>query len=175
MNFPIRNLCRPGAISTFALMAVLGLSGCNTTPKADEQQTSGAAMTELSKALREHANQAVQARLALSRMDTTSAKAAPVALQAGQGDTAARPASARIDIDYVGPVENATRIISNTLGWQFSQVGKKRAEVLVSLRHSGVDSLTVLRDIGAQCGSRCDIHVELVEGGQSSVELAFRD
>ena len=143
-----------------ASLAIIGISGCSTTPKEDED----AALKDLSTSLKQAADRAAQVRVEMAQMK-------PVALD---NTTAQRPATARIDINYVGPVENALRIVTNSLGWQFIKRGKERGPVVVHLRHDNVDSITVLRDIGAQCQDKCDVHVDLVEGGKSKVTLTYR-
>lgn len=154
-------------LATATASAAIFLAGCATQPEV--AKTSGPS-DELSKALKEAATRAVEVRLRQSAM-----QAVPTTAYADLGADQAVPSTARIDIDYVGPVENATRLLARRLGWEFNVAGKKRSEVIVSLRHEQQDSVTILRDIGTQCGQRCDVHVEVVEGGKSSVALSYRD
>lgn len=151
----------------WAVAAVVAVSGCAATTAT---VVAPAPQDELSKALKEVATRAVDVRVRLAAMQPMSAVAAP-----GSAPEAASLPSARIDIDYVGPVENASKLISRTLGWGMSVNGKKRGDVIVSLRHEQQDAVTILRDIGAQCGQKCDVHVEIVEGGKSSIALSYRD
>ena len=152
-----------------AITASALLSGCETQPK----KTTGviSEQHELQKALTEAAQRAVDVRVGLARMSAAAATSG--SLQSATEPII--PAQARIDIDYVGPVESATRLIGRTLGWEVTVNGKKRQEVIVSLRHERQDSITILRDIGAQCGNKCDVHAEVVEGGKSSIALTYRD
>lgn len=145
------------------------MAGCTTAP-VEQPKPGTVAMQELSQSLKTAATRAVDARVALSRMQPVSATSA-----AEDGAKAPLAATALIDIDYAGPVENAVKIVTGSVGWRYSESGKKRADVLVNLRHSKTDALTVLRDIGLQCESKCDLHVEIQQGGSSSVELIFRD
>lgn len=159
---PWRKLLLAGAAA-----AVLG--GCTTTP-TEPPKPGTVAMQELSSSLKTAATRAVDARVALSRMQSVSPASAAEA-----GAKAPLSPTALVDIDYTGPVENAVKIITGSVGWRYSESGKKRTDVLVNLRHSKTDALTVLRDIGLQCEAKCDLHVEIQQGGQSSVELIFRD
>lgn len=157
---------RPHRVVAATLAAVL--TGCSTQPPSPPAQSTDE--TALAKALKEAATRAVAARVQLASM-----KATPIELPQGVPPEQSIPATARIDIDYVGPVENAVKLLSRTLGWDISVAGKKRSEVIVSLRHEQQDAITILRDIGTQCGHRCDVHVEVVEGGKSSIALSHRD
>lgn len=152
------------------LAAALAVSGCSSFVQ-QEEPNSAVAMQELAKSLQASAQKAAQARVELVKMQ-------PVGTDGRSGDGSASPmrdASSRIDVDYVGPVENALRIVSGSLGWDFDVAGKKRAERLVSMRHRDTDALVILRDIGAQCGSFCDVNVTVREGGRSSILLKFKD
>lgn len=157
-----------------AAVALLALSGCIAT--APVQQPAPSYQDELSTALRQAAQRAVDVRVRLAAM-----QAVPQVDAGGAGVVQPVPPevlarhSPRINIDYVGPVENATKIVSRIAGWETTVAGKKRADVIVSLRHREMDAVSIFQDIGAQCGSRCDIHIELVEAGNSSVSLTFRD
>lgn len=149
-------------------VATLGLlTACTATTSAVVAPTDQQA--ELTKALKEAATRAVDVRVRLAAMQPMSSSPQPYVAEQ------TIPSTSRFDIDYVGPVENASKLLSRTLGWDMSVNGKKRSEVIVSLRHEQQDAVTILRDIGAQCGLRCDIHVEVVEGGKSSIALSYRD
>lgn len=151
-----------------AAVVLLGvLTGCVTQPQTAHVQSEE---SELGRALKIAANRAVAARVQLASMKPT-----PVELAQGTPPEQAIPATSKFDIDYVGPVENATKLLARTLGWEMSVAGKKRSETIVSLRHEQQDAITILRDIGTQCGHRCDVHVEVVEGGKSSIALSYRD
>lgn len=130
---------------------------------------------ELGNALRLAAQRAVDVRLKLASMQAVNVGQSPMAAQEPIPAGAIVTPGARIDVDYVGPAENATKLISRILGWELSITGKRRTDVIVSLRHSAQDPVTILRDIGAQCSHRCDIHVELVEAGKSSIALTYRE
>lgn len=151
-----------------AATALAVLSACAATTPATVQAP--APQDELTKALKEAATRAVDVRVRMAAMQPMAAVPAP-----GSAPEPVSLPSARIDIDYVGPVENASKLISRTLGWDMSVNGKKRGDVIVSLRHEQQDAVTILRDIGAQCGHKCDVHVEIVEGGKSSIALSYRD
>ncbi len=150
-----------------AAAVVAALSGCAATPATVQAP---APQDELTKALKEAATRAVDVRVRLAAMQPMAA----VPIHGAAPEQVSLP-SARIDIDYVGPVENASKLISRTLGWDMSVNGKKRGDVIVSLRHEQQDAVTILRDIGVQCGNKCDVHVEIVEGGKSSIALSYRD
>jgi hypothetical protein len=149
-----------------ALAAVL--TGCASTPAT--VQPAPIAQDELTKALKEAATRAVDVRVRLAAMQPMAAVPAQ-----GSAPESVSPPTAKIDIDYVGPVENASKLLSRTLGWEISVSGKKRGDVIVSLRHEQQDAVTILRDIGTQCGHKCDVHVEIVEGSKSSISLSYRD
>lgn len=157
-------------IRPFLVAAIVAaLSACAATP-ATVTSSDSQDEHELTKALKEAATRAVEVRVRLAAMQPMAAVAVP----GSAPETISLP-SARIDIDYVGPVENATKLLSRTLGWEMTVNGKKRGDVIVSLRHEQQDAVTILRDIGAQCGQKCDVHVEIVEGGKSSIALTYRD
>lgn len=143
------------------------LSACATT---SPPPTAPTPQDDLTTALKAAATRAVEVRVRLSNMTPMAATQLP-----GSAPEPVSLPTARIDIDYVGPVENAAKLISRTLGWDVSVNGKKRGDVIVSLRHEQQDAVTILRDIGAQCGHKCDVHVEIVEGGKSSIALSYRD
>lgn len=149
---------------TAALFVAAVSAGCVTAPPAPQPSP----QDELTRALKDAATRAVDVRVRLASMQPLNTSSA------GQPETPVPPTS-RIDIDYVGPVETATRLLARTLGWDMSVNGKKRAETIVSLRHEQQDAITIMRDIGVQCASKCDIHLEVVEGGKSSVALSYRD
>lgn len=152
-----------------ACTAAAAAAGCTTTP-TEQPKPGTVAMQELSQSLKVAATRAVDARVALSRMQPVSAVNA-----VDSGVKTPMSATSLVDIDFTGPVENAVKIITGSVGWRYNESGKKRADVLVNLRHSKTDALTILRDIGLQCEAKCDLHVEIQQGGQSSVELIFRD
>lgn len=162
---------RTATICSLAVLA-LSLGGCaGIVSNSDQSDREKDAMTELSAALKTSAERASKARMELTKYQAISAQ------QDNQAKNASPQVAATslIDIDYVGPVENAIKIIGRTLAWETNITGKKRADRLVSLRHKGVDAISVLRDVGVQCGDVCDVHAQIVEGGTSSITLAFRD
>lgn len=162
-------------IASICSLAVLTLTlgGCaDIALNADQSANEKDAMTELSAALKTSADRASKARMELTKYQAIGAQADAAASSNSRTPVAA---TSLIDIDYVGPVENAVKIIGRTLAWETNITGKKRADRLVSLRHKGVDAIAVLRDIGVQCGDFCDVHAQIVEGGQSSITLNFRD
>lgn len=154
-----------------ALAAAVLLSACASPPPPP----AGITNDELSQALKEAAKNAVEVRVRLSNMQTLPLTEGSAPSTQPIPPEALAQATARIDIDYVGPVANATKLISRILGWDITINGKSRADVIVSLRHTAQDAVTILQDIGAQCGHRCDVHVELVEAGKSSIVLTYRD
>lgn len=156
--------------SIAAASAVVTLVACTSTPVAPVSSND-----ELTQSLKEAAKSAVEVRIRLANMQSMPAmESQRVSVDPVPPEALAR-ATARMDIDYVGPAENAVKLISRVLGWSVSVTGKNRSDVIVSLRHSAQDGVTILKDIGAQCSNRCDVHVELVEAGKSSVALTYRD
>lgn len=154
-------------------ITVATLSACAANQPAPPP--AGTSTDELATALKQAAQRAVDLRVRLAAMQAMPMDpAATTALQPIPPSALTQP-GARIDVDYVGPVENATKLISRILGWELTTTGKRRSDVIVSLRHSAQDPVTILRDIGAQCSHRCDVHVELVEAGKSSIALTFRE
>ncbi len=158
---------------SLAAIAACALCACVAAPSAPPVPLS--ATDDLAIALKQAAQRAVDVRVRLASMQVMPLTPnSSSSNQAVPADALVTP-GARIDVDYVGPAENATKLISSVLGWELSVTGKRRSDVIVSLRHSAQDPLTILRDIGAQCGHRCDIHVEIVEGGKSSIALTYRE
>ena len=158
-----------------ALITAIVVSGCaHKPPPSPVSDMDGT--NELTTALRESARRASEMRIRLANMQpVSSADLVPANPVAAVAPDMKRKTAARIDIDYIGPAENAAKIISKMIGWEFSVSGKKRTDTIVSLRHSSLDAISILQDLGAQCGSRCDVHVDFVEGAQSSVSLTYRD
>ena len=158
-----------------AAVAAAALCACANTPQPLTPQAPVSANDDLAIALKQAAQRAVDVRVRLAAMQAMPADAATgSASQPIPAELLNNP-GARIDVDYVGPAENATKLIARILGWELTTVGKRRSDVIVSLRHSAQDPITILRDIGAQCSHRCDIHVELVEAGKSSISLTYRE
>jgi hypothetical protein len=162
---PWQRMCLSGLL--VALVA-----GCAYQPTAKENDDD--AQRELSKSLQKSAEKAAAARVEWVNMKPVDANGRSTGINPGQ-QSPMRDASSRVDIDFVGPVERALKIVSSSLGWSFEVAGKKRVETLVSLRHKNTDALIVLRDIGTQCGDRCDVNVSVVEGGRSRILLSFKD
>lgn len=166
----IKFLCSQRAIKVLATgVAVFSLAACQNMPFQEKPKSESPAMDELVATLSESAKKVTAARLELVNMKPASTVT--------DSPAAAQPVAptAMLDIDFVGPIERATQIVANSLGWQYSVQGKKRVERIVNLRHKKVDAVTVLRDIGSQCNNICDLQVHVVEGGQSSITLSFRD
>lgn len=156
-----------------AVIAAAALCACAMTPQTPPVQT--AANDDLAIALKQAAQRAVDVRVRLAAMQAMPPDAAAGSASQPIPSEVLNSPGARIDVDYVGPAENATKLIARILGWELTTTGKRRSDVIVSLRHSAQDPITILRDIGAQCGHRCDIHVELVEAGKSSIALTYRE
>lgn len=159
----------------YGLLTVLAaaLTACAPMQPAPAPQAN--TTDELATALKTAAQRAVDIRIRLASMQAGLPDAAPGSATIPVPPEALNVPGARIDVDYVGPAENATKLISRILGWELTTLGKRRSDVIVSLRHSAQDPITILRDIGAQCGNRCDVHVQLVEAGKSSVSLTYRE
>ena len=151
----IAKLMLPVAVATLVL-------GCATNKPTNPDDP---ATKELSAALKQSAERAVEVRVAMAKMQP-----AQEAVISGEK----RVSTSLIDIDFTGPVDRALKIVTSSLGWEMKVRGKKRGDPMVSLRHDNVDSLVVLRDIGAQCAEKCDVAVDLVEGGHSTVTLIYK-
>ena len=157
--------------SIAAASAAMILVACTTQPIVAVTTPND----DLTQALKESARSAVEVRIRLANMQSMPAMESTRSNVDAVPPEALARATARMDIDYVGPAENAVKLISRVLGWSVSISGKSRSDVIVSLRHSAQDGVTILKDIGAQCNHRCDVHVELVEAGKSTVALTYRD
>lgn len=163
-----------------ALIAASLLSGCGVFKELDKKPDVPNAEAEMRQILAESARKAASARVALANFQAVGSQVAAHGQNGVASVSTTPPAPVRgsanlVNLDYVGPVDSSLRILTSQIGWGFEVAGHKRSEIIVNLKHEASDSLVILRDIGAQCGKRCEVSVEVVEGGQSSVVLTFKD
>lgn len=148
-------------LGTLAILLSTLMVGCAVPPPSLPKTGDD----ELKRMMTEFARQAVAARqqLAAAKLSQEQIK---------QADP--RGGSATLDVDFVGPIESILQAVTTKAGWKFQVLGKKRDDILVTLYHVRVPPVVIMQDVGEQCGSRCDVHVELMPNGVSEVALIYR-
>ncbi len=77
-----------------------------------------------------------------------------------------------ITVNWVGPVENILKTVSNRASYKFSIIGEAPAnDVVISLDIENKPIFDVLRSIGLQLGTRADVQVD---SKAQTVELKYR-
>lgn len=148
------------SVRFFSLLATatLALSGCESGPPLFVKDPQLVAQPDkVSLMLAQAADKAANSLEALASVEQKRTPGASVA-----AITDAPPELRRaITINWVGPVDQITKLLADRAGYHFNPLGAAPATpVVVSIDVTNKPVIEVLRSIGLQLGPRANIHVD---------------
>lgn len=149
-------------------VALLGLSACETSAPVKVKDPQLVAQPD--KVSMMLAQAADRASTALEDLAAVEQKRTPAASVAAISDAPIELRRA-VTINWVGPVDQITKMLADRAGYQFVKLGAEPATpVVVSVAATNEPVIEILRSVGLQLGARANVHVN---SANKIVELSY--
>lgn len=154
-------------LSLSCLVGILALSGCQANPVRINNPQLVAEPDKVSALLAQAADRSSRAMETLAAIEQTRAPRVNMATPSNLPAELQRG----VTVNWVGPVENVTKMMADRASYGFSVSGDAPATpIVVTIDMENMPIFDVLRSIGLQMGNRGDVHVD---AETKSIELIY--